>query len=162
MGQKKRKERKHNHLVWSQRTKQLLCESRMWHQAVWQVTVNDLSAVIWQVFILNPDSELKKKTWMNGQMAGVGWGRGWGWWCRGCCSLLKSTVKIFDIYTEESEYIQAAKGEVASSPLYEVRLAPPILNPSPRNLCNSLPFISHSCVPWSSDSCILTCHTSYY
>lgn len=28
-----------------------------------------------------------------------------------CCSLLKSTVKIFDIYTEESEYIQAAKGE---------------------------------------------------
>lgn len=28
-----------------------------------------------------------------------------------CCSLLKSTVKIFDIYTEESEYIQAAKTE---------------------------------------------------
>lgn len=28
-----------------------------------------------------------------------------------CCSLLKSTVKIFDIYTDESEYIQAAKGE---------------------------------------------------
>lgn len=28
-----------------------------------------------------------------------------------CCSFLKSTVKIFDIYTEESEYIQAAKRE---------------------------------------------------
>lgn len=27
------------------------------------------------------------------------------------CSLLKSTVKTFDIYTEESEYIQAAKTE---------------------------------------------------
>lgn len=26
-----------------------------------------------------------------------------------CSSLLKSNVKIFDIYTEESEYIQAAK-----------------------------------------------------
>lgn len=45
---------------------------------------------------------LKKRgmnEWTNG-------GRGWG----GCCSLLKSTVKTFDIYTEESEYIQAAKG----------------------------------------------------
>lgn len=41
---------------------------------------------------------------MNGQMAGGGGGRR-------CCSLLKSTVKIFDIYTEEGEYIQAAKGE---------------------------------------------------
>lgn len=29
----------------------------------------------------------------------------------GCCSLIKSTVKIFDIYTEESEYIQATRGE---------------------------------------------------
>lgn len=38
-------------------------------------------------------------------MAGAGGGGGV------CCSLLKSTVKIFDIYTDESEYIQAAKGE---------------------------------------------------
>lgn len=29
----------------------------------------------------------------------------------GCCSLFKSTVKIFDIYTEESDYIQSTKGE---------------------------------------------------
>lgn len=43
----------------------------------------------------------------------------WGWGDLGvgrfggggvcCSSLLKSNVKIFDIYTEESEYIQAAK-----------------------------------------------------
>lgn len=32
-------------------------------------------------------------------------------WGGGCCNLLKSTVKIFDIYTVESKYIQAAKGE---------------------------------------------------
>lgn len=29
----------------------------------------------------------------------------------GCCSSLQRTVEIFDIYTEESEYIQVAKGE---------------------------------------------------
>lgn len=38
-----------------------------------------------------------------------GWGRGGV--RGGCCSWLKSTVKIFDIYTEDSEYIQAATGE---------------------------------------------------
>lgn len=43
-------------------------------------------------------------------------------------SLLKSTVKTFDIYTEESEYIQAAKTEGWPLPLYEVRLALLILN----------------------------------
>lgn len=45
--------------------------------------------------------------WTNGK-----WGCRGG---RGCCSLLKSTVKIFDIYTEESKYIQAAKGERRTS-----------------------------------------------
>lgn len=49
---------------------------------------------------------------MSGKMAG----RELGVWSFGggvkgvcCSSLLKSNVKIFDIYTEESEYIQAAK-----------------------------------------------------
>lgn len=61
----------------------------------------------------------------------------------------KTTVKIFDIYTEESEYIQAAKRigeEVDPCPLNEVRLALLIRSPSPHNLCDPL-FISHSSVP---------------
>ena len=45
---------------------------------------------------------------MNGQMADGGEeGRGRGWGAAAACS----TVKIFDIYTEEGKYIQAAKGE---------------------------------------------------
>lgn len=47
---------------------------------------------------------------------------GKGWWTGSRefrCILFKSTVKIFDIYTEESEYIQAAKGE--DEPLSSVR-----------------------------------------
>lgn len=44
---------------------------------------------------------------MAGRELGVGSFRGGEGFC--CSSLLKSNVKIFDIYTEESEYIQAAK-----------------------------------------------------
>lgn len=56
----------------------------------------------------------KKSESMNGKMAGrelgVGSFRRGGAGGGVCCSsLLKSNVKIFDIYTEESEYIQAAK-----------------------------------------------------
>lgn len=40
---------------------------------------------------------------MNGQMAGGGRGEG--------AAVACSTVKIFDIYTEEGEYIQETKGE---------------------------------------------------
>lgn len=73
----------------------------------------------------------------------------------------KTTVKIFDSYTEESEYIQAAKRigeEVDPCPLNEVRLALLIRSPSPHNLCDPL-FISHSpvwqeAVPYFRDICV--------
>ncbi|KAM7379102.1 hypothetical protein PAMP_004676 [Pampus punctatissimus] len=89
---------------------------------------------------------------MNGQMAGGGRGGG------GSCSLLKSTVKIFDIYTEESEYIQAAKGEEDHLSLVRGTFGTAHIQPNPCTLSDSVlrncylylyftisPLLAHSC-----------------
>lgn len=74
------------------------------------------------------------------------------WGSGSCCSLLKSTVKIFDIYTEESEYIQAAKGEADDLPPVRGTFGTANTQPIPTHSVLLHPFVFCPFIGWTSKS----------
>lgn len=79
---------------------------------------------------------------MNGQMAGGGRGEG--------AAVACSTVKIFDIYTEEGEYIQATKGEEDHLSLVRGTFGTANARPNPCVLSVSVLFLKKNSVSLQS------------